>query len=247
MKRSLIILFTVFFLFGCAENADYTAESEDETGAEQVDGASLRPDANNPVNENLEFPTGWEVRLDNPDPEATISADTTGPDVFFATMTPGWHVTMQRPRAIFYHPASTAEGSFSVSSKIHLFAPGQRNEGYGLIFGGQNLDNEAQSYIYFLIRRSGEFLIKQRAGDETETLFGWEANEAIAPFTEESTGTVPNTLAVHVDESTVSFFVNDTEVHTMDKGELQTNGVVGFRMNHAINAHIESFDVMPSE
>ena len=52
------------------------------------------------------------------------------------------------PALFFYHPASTAEGSYTVSSKIHLFPPGQRNEGYGLILGGQNLDNDSQSYIY---------------------------------------------------------------------------------------------------
>lgn len=243
MKRILPPLFALILIVGCAEQAesDYSSDDAPETTSDE---AMLRPDALNPVNESLEYPLGWKVRLDFPDPDAIISADTSGADVYFASMTPGWHITVDRPRAIFYHPASTADGSYSASTKIHLFPPGQRNEGYGLIIGGQDLETDSQSYIYFIIRRSGDFLIKQRTGENSETIFGWEANDAIVAYTEETAGMTTNTLAVHVDDTSISFFVNDTEVHQMEKGDLQTDGIVGLRMNHAINAHIESFDVV---
>ena len=244
MKQLFVPILVLLLIVGCAEQADSGYLTEPTSDAPESDDAAMqRPDALNPINENLEFPLGWDVRLDSPDPDAVVSADTTEPDVYFATMTPGWHITMQQPRAILYHPASTAEGSYSASTKIHLMEPGQRNEGYGLIIGGQHLDDDNQSYIYFLIRRSGDFLIKQRTGENTETLFGWEANDAIVPFTEETTGAAANTLTVHVDDTSISFFVNETEVHSMEKGDLQTDGIVGLRMNHAINAHIESLDV----
>ena len=164
-------------------------------------------------------------------------------DVFFVSMTPGWHVTLKRPRGIFYHPASTAAGSYSVSSMIHLFPPGERNEGYGLIFGGQNLDVDNQSYLYFLLRRSGEFLVKRRMGDDTEILADWQANDAIVPYTEETEVTTTNTLGIAVDDSTISFYVNDVEVHSMEKGDLVTDGIIGFRFNHGINVHVQTLDV----
>lgn len=244
MKRLLIPVLALLLVVGCAEQADseYAAGSMPDA-SEPDDAAMQRPDALNPVNENLAYPLGWKVRLDDPNPDAVISADTSGSDVYLASMTPGWHVTMGRPRAILYHPASTAEGSYSAATKIHLMEPGQRNEGYGLIIGGQDLDSDHQSYIYFLIRRSGDFLIKQRMAEKTETLFGWEANDAIVSFTEATTGTAANTLAVHVDDTSISFFVNDTKVHSMDKGDLQTDGIVGLRMNHAVNVHVESLTV----
>ncbi|GMQ81493.1 MAG: hypothetical protein BMS9Abin05_0925 [Rhodothermia bacterium] len=249
MKRLLIPAFALFFIVGCAEqdDSDYATDATTDEAPETYDPddtAMLRPDALKPVNERLEYPLGWKVRLDVPDSDAVISADTSsGTDVYLASMTPGWHVTMGRPRAILYHPASTAEGSYSASATIHLIEPGHGNEGYGLIFGGQNLDDDSQSYIYFLIRRSGDFLIKQRIGDDYETLSGWEANEAIVPYTEETSGTATNTLGVRVNDASISFFVNDTEVHLMEKGDLQTDGIVGLRMNHTVNAHIESLDV----
>lgn len=247
MKRLPIPLCAaILILAGCGaeSNSSYTAETTDAAEQPLTEDAMLRPDATNPVNESLEVPLGWQVRLDSADPDVVIGADTASADIWFVTMTPGWHITMKRPRAIFYHPASTAEGSYTISSRIHLFAPGQRNEGYGLIIGGQHLENDQQSYVYFLLRRSGEFLIKQRTGDETETLFGWEANDAIVPYTEETESTATNTLGVQVDDTTLTFFVNDVQVHSMEKADLQTDGIVGFRFNHGINVHVETFDVV---
>jgi len=236
----------ILILAGCGAESD-SGPSDDAVIVSETplsEDAMLRPDANNPVNESLQVPLGWQVRLDSPDPDVVIGADSASADIWFVTMTPGWHVTVKRPRAIFYHPTSRAEGAFSVSSRIHLFPPGNRNEGYGLIIGGQQLENDQQSYVYFLLRRSGEFLIKQRTGNETETLFGWEANDAIVPYTEETEGTITNTLGIQVGDTKLTFFVNDTQVHSMEKADLQTDGIVGFRFNHGVNVHVETFDVV---
>ncbi len=234
-------------LIGCTESSDdSTATEETAMSYDASDPAMLRPDAANPVNESMEVPLGWTYRFDNADADVSVGANADSFDVFFATMTPGWHVTTTQASGIFWHPASTADGVYSASAEIHLFAPGQRNEGFGLIFGGQNLDMDDQSYLYFLLRRSGEFLVKKRVGDDTETLAGWEANDAILAYTEETVGTVLNKVAVQVDDSSITFLVNDTAVHSMPKDDLETNGIVGFRLNHGLNVHIQSLQVTES-
>jgi hypothetical protein len=218
------------------------ATTGDSSEAVPVAGADLRPDALNPVNDDLEFPAGWKYRLDTQDDGSTVGSDSLD-TVWFVTMKPGWHIRVGKPRLIVYHPANTAEGTFTASTSLHLFDPGRRNEAYGLILGGRNLDTPDQSYLYFLIRRSGEFLIKQRTGQDTSQLVGWTASDAIVPYTEETDGTASNILSVVVSDDEATFSINGQQVSSLPGGDLNTDGIVGLRFNHGINAHIESLSV----
>lgn len=202
---------------------------------------SLRPDPENPVGENLDVPPAWKVRLDTPDPDVVIGAEESS-DIRFVSMTPGWHITTG-PRAIFYHPASTARGNFTARAGIQLFPPGDRNEAYGIFVGGKNLEEADLQYVYFLVRRSGEFLIKRRHGEETTVLHEWTANEAINPYEVETEGTVHNVLSIEAGAEEVSFMVNEAEVARMPRSEIDVEGVVGLRINHALNVHVDDFAV----
>ena len=159
-------------------------------------------------------------------------------------MKPGWHITSKRPAGIYWNPNSTASGDYSVSSNIFLFDPGTRNEAFGLFVGGSDLNGESQSYLYFLIRKTGEYLVKVRKGEETENVVGWTANEVIVPWTDESETNIANVLAIETMGTMITFSVNGTEVHSMEKGDLPTDGIVGFRVNHGLNLHISSLDVV---
>ena len=251
----LFILILMFTLAACGgETADEAATAEsaatDTTASAEADNtqtATDRPDPLNPVGEPGAYPEGWVYRLDNPDDDLVVGADTTA-DVYFVTMTPGWHVTTAQPRVILYHPASTVDGDYTAMAKLHLFDPGpRRNEGYGVFVGGQDLQGPNQQYLYFLLRRSGEYLVKLRDGENTETLAGWTAHDAIVPYDESTEGTVTNTLAVSTTADTISFVVNDEVVHTMDREGLPTEGVFGLRINHALNVHVEDFAVTEKE
>ena len=101
-------------------------------------------------------PADWKVRFDRPASDS---------DLYFVDMPPGWHITTG-PSCILYNPANTVSGSFRVDAKIFLF-PGDRREGFGIFVGGADLDNENQSYLYFLIRKDGRYLVKRRTGSET--------------------------------------------------------------------------------
>jgi hypothetical protein len=208
-----------------------------------------RPDPNRPEGENLQTPPTWVVRFDEAhghdahgDHAApTVGADSTA-DVFFVNMTPGWHVTTG-PAAIFYHPASTAEGAFRAETKIHLFDPGDRLEAFGLFFGGRGLDGEDVAYDYFVIRNSGEFLVKRRTGETTTELVPWTAHDAIVTFGPGAGSSVPNTLTVEAGTEEVVFLINGAEAARLPRADVQADGVVGLRINHALNVHVEDLSV----
>lgn len=208
-----------------------------------------RPDPLVPQGDNLATPPTWSVRFDAPHAghgddahrAPTVGADSTF-DVRFVNMTPGWHVTTG-PAGIFWHPASTASGTFRAETMVHLFDPEGRREAFGLLLGGADLDGDAPRYDYFVIRDGGEFLVKRRDGDATATLVPWTAQDAILSYPGE--GAVANTLAVEVGEDEVAFSVNGAEVARLPRSEVRTDGVVGLRVNHALNLHVETFAVTP--
>ncbi len=203
--------------------------------------AQDRPDPNKPQGKNFDVPTEWKVRLDHEMEEVAIGAQPDSSDIYFVNMTPGWHITTG-PAAIFYHPANTASGSYKVQSEIHFFDPGDRNrEAYGLFFGGQNLQADDQQYYYFLIRNSGEFLIKKRIGEETEVIQSWTPSDAIVKYEngmEESS--VRNMLSVSVIGEDAVFHINDQEVASLNAADWENSGYFGLRVNHSINLHISS-------
>jgi hypothetical protein len=201
------------------------------------------PDPKVPQGKNLEVPAGWTVRLDKPDPGVTIGSDKNA-GIYFVNMTPGWHVTTG-PSAIFYHPDSTASGESRIEAVIHLFEPqGRHREAFGIFFGGADLDGAKQAYDYFVIRNSGEFLIKRRNGTETPVIQAWTKSTAIVPHTE-GKESVRNVLAVEVGKDNVGFFINGEKVATLPRSEVRTDGIVGLRVNHHVNLHISDLSVRP--
>jgi len=162
----------------------------------------------------------------------------------FQTMRPGWHVTSGRWAAILWQPALTASGNYRASTVLQLFPASGHAEGLGMILGGRDLDGDGQQYVYFLIRKDGQFLIKRRDGASTSSIVDWTANPAIQPQ-EATTGTdaVRNELAVEVGAQNVDFFVNGQRVHRMAREGNAWDGIVGLRVNHNINVHVESLTV----
>ena len=181
------------------------------------------------VAQELERPSDWNVRYDRPSNDS----------LYFVTMTPGWHITTG-PSGIFYDPAKTAEGEYRVSSEIHLF-PGDRREGFGVFIGGNDLESDDQSYLYFLIRKDGRFIIKQRNGSDAPTITPWTEHAAIVK--QDGDENAKNVLAVEVSDQKLSFYVNDQMVTSVPRSQLPTDGIVGIRVNHALNLHITNLNV----
>jgi len=184
------------------------------------------------------LPEGYKVRAD----EAGASLDS----VLFETMPPGWHVTTG-PAVIVYDPSRAAAGAYRIVSQSFLFDPGRRNEAYGVFIGGKNLEGAAQSYTYFVIRRSGEFSVRRRAGTATSALIDWTAGPAILKYDDKGEAhTAKNVLAIEVGADAVRFLVNDREVASLPRAGLDAEGIVGLRVNHSLNLHISSLEIVKS-
>lgn len=233
MKRlllyTLIIGLSGLTAIGCT--SDDTSQETMETESSATLGGG----------EDGEVPENWQVRLDNPESDATIGSNPDSADIYFVNMVPGMHIT-SGPAAIYWDSSNTVSGDFRVSSTLHLFDPGERREAFGVFFGGRNLQSEDQAYTYFLLRNGNQYLIKQRMGSETQTLVGWTDTDAMVSYTDTTESSVANTLAVERSGDTLTFHVNGTQVHAMDAGDIVTDGVTGLRINHRLNVHVESFE-----
>ena len=181
------------------------------------------------------MPAGWEMRLDRP--------ASTQP-VHFMEMHGGLHAVLG-PAAIFYNPANTATGAYRAVGTFTQRRPAEHPEAYGLLVGGRDLQADNQDYLYFVIRQDGKFLVKHRAGAETHTLFDWTEHEAIRRPGPD--GRATNALAIDVSEGGARFLVNGTEVANLPRVPyLNTDGIVGLRINHNLDVVIVDFGVEPA-
>lgn len=181
--------------------------------------------------ESGERPQGWKTRFDRAAPDSLLR---------FESMEPGWHITTG-PSGILYDPSRTAEGNFRVESEISLF-PGTLREAFGIFIGGENLEAQNQSYLYFLIRGDGQYLVKHRAGSETHELVPWTAHQAIMKH-DGGEGTAKNVLAIEADSEQVRFLVNGQEVNSLPRSQIDAEGIVGLRINHNLDVHVTRLDV----
>jgi hypothetical protein len=157
-------------------------------------------------------------------------------------MAPGWHLTMG-PAAILYQATDQASGNYQVSSTIHLFpGSGAHEEAFGLFIGGKALDGAQQRYTYFLIRGDGMFKVKRRNGaDVSDVTKDWQPSAAITKGA--TSGPVKNVVAIAVGKEKVRFLVNGREAYSAPRTSLDSEGLVGLRVNHNLNLHVESLEL----
>src|SRR5213594_1885181 len=106
-------------------------------------------------------PKDWKVRADR----STSASD---PDaagaIKFVTTASGFHATTPQA-AVFWNPANTISGTYTLKGTFKLLKPSGHTNYYGLVFGGSDLEGPAQSYLYFLVAQDWTWLIKRRDGD----------------------------------------------------------------------------------
>jgi hypothetical protein len=179
-------------------------------------------------------PAGWTQRFDR------ANADRNA--VRFETMGSGLHVT-GGPAAIYWNPANTGGGNYTVEATFTQMKAPQHAEAYGLFWGGRNLDADNQDYLYFVIRKDGKYLIKHRAGAETHTITDWTEHPAIVK--EGADGKQANTLRVEVSLTGSRLFANGQLIRELPRQGMSANtdGIAGLRVNHNLDVHIEGFAV----
>ncbi len=181
-------------------------------------------------------PKGWKVRADR-------STNTSDPDaageIKFMTMGQGFHAVNPQA-AVYWNPANTATGNYTVKGTFTLLKPSNHTNYYGLIFGGSNLDNANQSYTYFLVAQDGTWLVKKREGDANASdVVRKTPNDAVKK--PDASGKSTNALEVRVAADKIDYVVNGTVVHSMPKTGVKTDGIYGIRVNHQLEVQIDGF------
>lgn len=193
-----------------------------------------RADADQAVQGGGALPAGWSAR---PDGTGDVK------NVKFVTMAPGYHLTLG-PATILYRKSDRANGPFHTLATFHQMKKLEHAEGYGLFMGGQALDGKGQKYTYFLVRDDGKYLIKRRDGEKTSDVSkGWTAHPAVKKGDAE--GKTTNLLEIDAKQnpSKVDFKVNGQTVYTADAVTTNVKGIVGLRVNHNLDLHVEGFDL----
>ena len=112
----------------------------------------------------------------------TIVPDKASADLSKAVYTASgsnWDVTTG-PAHIIFSEKDAATGSYAVSATIEQLAKPTHPEAYGLFLGGKDLaDSDKRTYTYFVVRGTGEYLVKVMNGSKTTTVTNWTANENI--------------------------------------------------------------------
>jgi hypothetical protein len=186
-------------------------------------------------------PAGWKQRIDrstsasDPDAEGTVK---------FVTMGGGFHATNPQA-AVYWNPANTAKGAYTIKGSFRLVRPSGHTNYYGLVFGGSDLEGPNQSYLYFLVAQDGTWLIKRRDGDAT--------TQTVAPKTPSDAvrkpgadGSSTNDLEVRVLGDKIDYVVNGTVVHSTPKtgNTAKTDGIYGIRVNHLLEVQIDGFGMV---
>jgi hypothetical protein len=172
---------------------------------------------------------GWKQRIDR-------STDASDPDpageVKFMAMAGGFH-TANPSAAIFWNPKNTVTGNYTLKA---TFAQNQRSSHpnfLGLIFGGKDLDAANSTYTYFLVApQSGSWLVKQMVGTQAKDVVPRGKSPAVVQL--DASGKASNTLEVRVTADKVDYVVNGMVVTSTPKTAVTTDGIYGFRVNHAM-------------
>jgi len=175
------------------------------------------------------IPAGWSGRTDNGRPLAGAN---------FVAMGTGFHVTTG-PAVIQCRAVDRAPRQFPTLATFTQTKAPMHPEAYGLFVAGSALDSTDQAYIYCLVRGDGAYAIKRRQGANATSIVDWTPSPAVNKA--DSAGKATNKIEAQWTDGKLSFKVNGTQVYQMDATAAQATGIVGLRVNHNLDVHIDGF------
>lgn len=177
-------------------------------------------------------PAGWSYRLDR--------ADSKLADVKFEPMGGGFHFTTG-PAGLYWRDADAVTGSFHTLATFTQTKAPMHPEAYGMFVAGKDLNGAGATYTYFLVRGNGMYSIWTggAAGSKSTAIVPWTANTAVVKQ-DSTSGKATNKLEIAGDGKKITFKVNGTTVHEMDA---PSAGIIGIRMNHNLDVHVDGFAV----
>jgi hypothetical protein len=171
---------------------------------------------------------GWKQRIDR-----STSASDPDPagEVKFMAMGGGFHA-VNPSAATYWNPKNTVTGNYTLKATFAQNARSSHPNYLGLLFGGKDLEGANQTYTYFLVApQNGTYIVKQRTGEQTKDILRGK-NAAVVQL--DASGKASNALEVRVAADKVEYVVNGTVVASSPKSDVTTDGIYGFRVNHAL-------------
>lgn len=223
MRKTLLVTALVAFASPAFAQATQRAKEADPTN--KVAGGVTVP--------------GWKGRID---PQAAAQGMKLA-DAKFAPMGKDIHIT-SGPAAIYYNPKDAVKGDYTVTASFSQTKAPSHPEAYGLFVGGANLEDPTQSYVYFLTRGDGKYLINHRAGADIHKIVDWTDTDATVK--QDAAGKATNVLSIRATKDSVTFLANGKPVRTFSKAEMHgfsAEGQTGIRVNHNLDVHVAGFQV----
>ncbi|MEO5590231.1 MAG: hypothetical protein ABIS03_11645 [Gemmatimonadaceae bacterium] len=172
------------------------------------------------------LPAGYIARTDKAD------ADITGAK--YVTDGGDWEVTTGPPHVI-YSSKDVGAGTYTATAVIEQLEAPAHPEAFGVFIGGRDLDKPTQAYTYLLVRGTGEVLIKVREGDATRDVIKWTPSADVPKG--DGAGRARYEIAAQVTADALKMMINGTQVASVSKAGLPTEGIAGIRINH--NLHVK--------
>lgn len=157
---------------------------------------------------------------------------------------------MTGPAALYWNPANTAKGDFTVKATFTEARQGYNHpHPFGVFIGGSALDSAAPNALYCAAYRNGNYIIRMFSGGKRVDVVGRPApNEAVKKGAADVE--VVQEVAWSVKGDAVQCLINGTAVWSGTKADLtgdgklpSVDGVAGIRVSHNSDALVTNFAV----
>ncbi len=229
MKTRIAVAALALFSTGCSAKTDDTSADAAMTDSAMMtmrtDSMEMADDPDSAAQGGTGVPAGFMGRTDAENQKIT--------DVKYKEDNGRWHI-WTGPHHIVYSQNNTASGTYKLASTIDQMEAPTHPESFGVFFGGSALDQPGIRYSYFMVRGTGEYLVKTRDGAATKNVVAWKAADGIPKA--DASGKGSYKLGVSVGSDSVRFMVNEKHVGSVAKGAVYTDGIAGIRVGH--NLHV---------
>lgn len=224
--RAIPILLGAALFTACSSGNNADVASADSAATPPA-MASADPDA---VTQGGGVPGGYMGQVDPP----RAGSDAADINKAEYTVSDGRWEVRTGPAHVVWAAGDTASGNYTVTATLDQLENPAHPEAYGLIIGGSGLDNLMdQTYTYFIVRHTGEYMVRVREGATTRTVSDWTKSPAV-PVTGED-GKASYKLTAKVDADSVHFLVNDQQATAVARSTVPTDGIFGLRINHSLH------------
>lgn len=156
------------------------------------------------------------------------------------------------PAAIYWNPANTASGSYTVSATFtepKYMSSNDHPHPYGLFIGGNKLDTENASLLYCTPYGNGTYIVRG-FGPAPFRMGGGRGTPNDAVHKAEAGGPVTQQVAWVVTADKAECKINGTVVASYPKAELvaagkleSLDGIAGLRVAHNVDVNITGFKI----